>query len=349
VLETDTQNALPSPHTAQTSQNETGFSKREGRTADMLKQLMQAIRVYQYGGPEQLALEQVPCPVPQEGEVLVSVHAVGVLPAEWKLRQGLFRGVIPVTFPYIPGSAVAGIIEDVGPGVTAFQRRQAVFGRTNNGAYAEYATVAVETLAFKPDMLSFAEAATVSGGATVAWTALFENAGLQAGQWILIHGAAGGVGIFAVQFARLKGAHVIGTASTANVAFVRSLGAETVIDYTTTPFEQMVQDVDVVLDTVGGDVLQRSMKVIKRGGILVSLLEQPSQEEARALGIRAMKNMAKPPFPSSSLLKNIAQLMAEGRVKTTIAKVFSLHEASLAHALSETGHGRGRIVLQVTE
>ena len=313
----------------------------------MSKKMMQAIQVHQYGGPEQLKLEAIPCPEPQAGEVFVRVHAVGVLPIEWKMRQGLFKDTRPATFPYIPGSAIAGVIEEVGPGVTAFQKGQAVFGRINNGAYAEYTTGAVETLALKPEKLSFAEAATISGGATVAWTALFEIAGLQAGQRILIHAAAGGVGLFAVQFAKWKGAEVIATASTHNREFVRSLGADHVIDYTMTRFEEVVQDVDVVLDTLGGETLQRSMQVVKRGGILISLLEKPSLQEAERYGIRAMFNSPAFPFPSSNLLQTIARLMVEGQVKTTIAQIFSLDEASRAHALSETGHGRGRIVLQV--
>ncbi|MFL5628259.1 MAG: NADP-dependent oxidoreductase [Ktedonobacteraceae bacterium] len=315
----------------------------------MVRRSIQAIRVHQYGGPEQLKLEQIPCPEPQAGEVLVRVHAAGVLPAEWKVRQGFFKDFRPISFPYIPGSAFAGVVEEVGPGVTAFQKGQAVFGRSNNGAYAEYTTVSIETLALKPESLSFVEAATISGGATVAWTALFENGALQSGQRVLIHGAAGGVGLFAVQFAKWKGAQVIGTASTANVDFVRSLGAETVVDYTSTPFEQVVHDVDLVLDTIGGETLQRSMHVVKRGGALVSLLEQPSQEKARELGIRAMKNTASLPFPSSDLLQTIAQLIDEGQVKVTLARTFPLHEASFAHELSQTGHGRGRIVLHIAD
>src|SRR2546425_3081011 len=194
----------------------------------MMRRSIQAIRVHQYGGPEQLKLEQIPCPEPQAGEVLVRVHAAGVLPAEWKLRQGFMKGYLPVSFPYIPGSAFSGVVEEVDPGVTAFQIGQAVFGRSTKGTYTEYTTVSVETLAPKPETLSFAEAATISGGATVAWTALFENGALQSGQRVLIHGAAGGVGLFAVQFARWKDAQVNGTTSTTNVEFVRSLGAETV-------------------------------------------------------------------------------------------------------------------------
>ena len=241
---------------------------------------MQAIRVHQYGGPEQLKLEQIPRPEPQADEVLVRVHAAGVLPIEWKIRQGLFESIHPAAFPYTPGSAFAGVVEEVGAGATAFQKGQAVFGRSNKGAYAEYTPGSVETLALKPASLSFVEAATISGSATVAWVSLFDNGALQPGQRVLIHGAAGGVGSFAVQFARWKGARVIATASTANVDFVRALGAETVIDYTRTPFEHAVHDVDLVLDTIGGEVMQRSMSVVKRGGTLISLLQQPSQEWA---------------------------------------------------------------------
>jgi NADPH:quinone reductase-like Zn-dependent oxidoreductase len=313
----------------------------------MSKRMMQAIRVHQYGRPEQLKLEQICCPEPQTGEVLVRVHATGVLPAEWKVRQGLFKDFLPITFPYIPGSAFAGVVEEIGAGVTAFQQGQAVFGRSNNGAYAEYTTVSVETIALKPETLSFVEAATISGGATVAWTALFENGELQPGQRVLIHGAAGGVGLFAVQFARWKGAQVIGTAGAANVDFVRSLGAQAVIDYTSTPFEQVVHDVDLVLDTIGGEILQRSMHVVKRGGMLVSLLGQPPQEKALELGIRAMRITAVSPFPSSSLLQTIAQLIGEGQVRAIVGKTFTLREANLAHELSQTGHGRGRIILHI--
>lgn len=311
----------------------------------MPPQMIRAVRVHQYGGPEQLHLESIPCPQPQTGEVLLRVHAAGVLPADWKVRQGYFQDHHAVEFPYIPGSALAGVIEAVGPGVTAFQAGQAVFGRSARGAYAEYTIAAAATLALKPATISFAEAAAVSGGATTAWTALFDNGGLQAGQRVLIHGAAGGVGLFAVQFARWKGAQVIGTASTANVDFVRSLGADIVIDYTTTPFEQAVTDVDLVLDTIGGDVLRRSMDVVRPGGTLVSLLEEPSQAMAQARGIRATNNSVTFPFPSTHLLQTIAGLMAEGVVKAVVARKFALHEAQQAHELSQTGHGRGRIVL----
>ncbi|GHO60672.1 NADP-dependent oxidoreductase [Ktedonobacter robiniae] len=322
----------------------------------MPKQMIQAIRVHQYGGPEQLKLEQIPCPEPQVGEVLIRVHAAGVLPAEWKFRQGFFQAFRPAIFPSIPGSAVAGVIEEIGPGVTSFQIGQAVFGRSTHGTYAEYTTTEVEPpalqpetfslLALKPEELSFDEAATISGGATIAWTALFEDGALQAGQRVLIQGAAGGVGSFAVQFARWKGAQVIGTTSKANMDFVHALGAETVIDYTSTPFEQVVHDVDLVLDTIGGETQMRSMQVVKPGGRLVTLLEQPAQDVAQERGIHAKQNAT---IPTSGLLRTIAQLIGEGHVKPTLARTFSLQEASLAHELSQSGHGRGRIVLHIAD
>jgi len=323
---------------------------------------MQAIRVHAYGGPGQLTLRQIPRPQPQAGELLIRVNAAGVLPMDCYLRQGRMAAIMPKSFPYIPGSAFAGVIEALGAGVTTFQRGQAVCGRSPQGTYAEYTTVladapaltpdsvsyrqpaALSPLALKPAALSFDEAATLSGGATTAWTALFEDGALQSGQRVLIHAAAGGVGAFAVQFARWKGAQVTATASAANLDFVRALGADIVIDYLTTPFEEVVRDVDLVLDTIGGATLQRSMQVIKRGGTLVSLLESPPAALAQALGIRAIKNAV---FPNSAHLQSIVQLIDAGHARPTIRQIFALDQSAQAHQLCETGHGRGRIVLHI--
>lgn len=312
----------------------------------MPQQMISAVRVHQYGGPEELKLERIPRPSPKEGEVLIRVHAAGVLPADWKLRQGLFEKFRTLQFPYIPGTSLAGVIEDVGFGVTAFQKGQQVFGRSTRGTYAEYTIAPTESLALKPHSISFEEAATLSGGATTAWQALLHDGGLKAGEEVLIHGAAGGVGLFAVQFAKWKGARVVGTASTANVDFVRSLGADRVIDYTSTRFEQIVQDVDLVLDTVGGETLERSWSFVKPGGTLVSLLQPPSQEKAKELGIRALKPSH---LASNEDLKAIAQLLDERVVKAIIAKSFPLHEVGPAHEMSQRGHGRGRIVLHISD
>jgi len=205
---------------------------------------------------------------------------------------------------------------------------------------------AFSPLALKPAALSFDQAATLSGGASTAWTALFEDGGLQAGQRVLIHAAAGGVGAFAVQFARWKGAHVIATASAANLDFVRSLGAEIVIDHHATPFEEVARDLDLVLDTVGGATLQRSMQVVKRGGTLVSLLEPPPAALAQELGIRAIKNAV---FPTSAHLQSIVELLDAGHAQPTVRQTFALEQTRQAHQLCETGHGRGRIVLHIAD
>jgi NADPH:quinone reductase-like Zn-dependent oxidoreductase len=312
----------------------------------MSTQTMQAILVHNYGGPEQLKLEEVQRPEPQAGEVLIQVHAAGVNPADWKIRQGLLKDVLPIQFPYIPGFDLAGVVEEVGPGVTAFQKGQAVFGQSTKGTYAEYTTASGETLALKPKTLNFDEAAAIPAGATTAWQALFDHGELQAGQRVLIQGAAGGVGSFAVQFARWKGAHVIGTASTSNVDFVRSLGAETVIDYTSTPVEQVVHDVDLVLDTVGAQTLESSLQAVKRGGTLVTIAGQPPEEKVKERGVRVALFSAS---VSSKLLQTFAQLIDEGQVKVVIGRVFPLRDARQAHELSQSGHGRGRIVLHIAD
>ncbi len=309
-------------------------------------QTMWAVRVYSYGGPEQLKLERVERPRPQAGEVLLRVHAAGVNPLDWKIRQGLMKEFMPMTFPYIPGIEVSGVVEEVGPGVTAFEIGQAVYGQSAKGAYAEYLTISVETLALKPETLSFAEAATVPVGATTAWRALFEHGGLTSGQRVLIQGAAGGVGLFAVQLAKWKGAQVIGTASTANLAFVRGLGADTVVDYTKIPPQGMPQNVDLVLDGVGGKALLSALTALRRGGTLISTASPPPQEEAQARGVRAIMIHSQ---PSSALLQMVARLIDEGHLKVTTGRIFPLSEAQQAHEHGQGGHGRGRIVLQIAD
>ena len=312
----------------------------------MSTQTIQAVRVHQYGEPKELKLEQISRPEPQAGEVLVRVLAAGVNPIDWKIRAGWLKDFIPMQFPYIPGLDLAGVVEEVSPGVTAFQKGQAVFGQGSKGAYAEYAVAPVEKLAPKPKALSFDEAAAIPVGATTAWQGIFDHGGLQAGQRVLIQGASGGVGLFAVQFARWKGAHVIGTTSTTNVDFVRSLGAETVIDYASTPVEQVVHDVDLVFDTVGGNTLESSLRVLKRGGTLVTIAGQPPEEKVRERGVRVASLAAQ---VSSDLLHTFAQLIDEGQVKVFVRERFSLSQAQQAHERSQSGHGRGRIVLSIAE
>lgn len=310
----------------------------------MAAPMIQAIQVHDYGEADQLQLEQVPQPQPDAGEVLVRVYAAGVNPVDWKIRSGMMRAFRPSTFPYVPGADLAGVVERVGSGVTTFQPGQAVFGRGSRGTYAEYAPAPAATLALKPKSLSFDEAATLPVGATTAWQGLFDQGNLHAGQRVLILGGSGGVGLFAVQFARWKGAHVLSTTSTGHVEFVRSLGAEQVIDYTRANLADQARDVDLVLDTVGGAALESAWPTLKRGGTLVSIAGQPDEARARELGVRAARFSSQ---VSSDLLSTFARLSDEGQLKTVVGQTFPLSEAGKAQELSQKGHGRGRIILQI--
>ena len=304
-----------------------------------------AIQVHAYGDADQLKLEQITRLKPQAGEVLVRVRAAGVNPIDWKIRSGALKDFYPVTFPYVPGADLAGIVEEVGPGVSAFQVGQEAFGRSSHGSYTEYGIAAATALALKPKSLSFDEAATLPVGATTAWQGIFDHGNLQSGQRVLVLGGAGGVGLFAVQFARWKGAHVISTASTHNVDFVRSLGAETVIDYTKTSVADEIHDVDLVFDTVGGEALSIVWPTLKRGGTLITIAGQPDEAKAKELEVHTGRFSAQ---VSSELLSRFAQLIDEGHVKAIVGETFPLSKAAQAQELSQSGHGRGRIVLQVS-
>ena len=310
----------------------------------MATSFIKAIQVHDYGEVDQLKLEEIPQPQPGEGEVLVRVYAAGVNPVDWKLRSGMIKAFVPSTFPYVPGADLAGVVEQVGPGVTAFQPGQAVFGRGSKGTYAEYALAPATALARKPESMSFEEAATIPVGATTAWQGLFDQGNLQAGQRVLILGGSGGVGIFAVQFARWKGAHVLSTTSTDNVEFVRSLGAEQVIDYTQPNALHSARDVDLVFDTVGGAALERALPTLKRGGTLVSIAGRLDEARARELGVRTANFSAQ---VNSDLLSTFARLIDEGQIKAVVGPTFPLNEADKAQDLSQKGHGRGRIILRI--
>ena len=319
-------------------------TNRKRNLTQMSTQTIKAIQVHDYGHADQLKLEQIPQPEPQEGEVLVRVYAAGVNPVDWKLRSGLMKNFWLSTFPYVPGADLAGVVEKVGTGVTAFQPGQAVFGRSSNGSYTEYSIAPANALALKPKTLSFDEAATIPVGATTAWQGLFDHGNLQPGQRVLILGGAGGVGVFAVQFARWKGAHVISTASTSNVDFLRSLGAETVIDYTKTRVEDETHDVDLVFDTVGGEALASVWPTLKRGGTLITIAGQPDEAKAHEFGVRTARFSAQ---VTSELLSTFAQLIDEGQIKAIVGATFPLSEAGKAQDLSQGGHGRGRIILHI--
>lgn len=310
---------------------------------------MRAVRYHEYGAVDRLTLDEIPRPEPGEGQVLVRVHAAGVNPVDGNLRTGNFHAIYPLDLPYIPGFDLAGTVEAVGPGVRPFRPGDAVFGIAH-GSYAEYAVAQAGDLAFKPRRLSFEQAAAVPMGAITAWTGLFTVADLRPGERVLVHAAAGGVGLFGVQLAVWKGAEVIGTASTDNVEFVRSLGAHTVVDYTAEDFEDMVRDVDVVLDNVGGEVQVRSWQVLKPGGFLLAVtgLEPDGEDRATVHDVRASYFIGVDDNCGETLAQ-IAALIDAGRIEPTIQEILPLNQAREAHRLLETRHGRGRIVLRVAD
>lgn len=303
---------------------------------------MQAIRYHEYGPASVLRLESVDRPEPAAGEVLVRVAAAGVNPIDWKFRAGWLQQMVPLDLPSTPGIDLAGTVEAVGAGVAGIVPGAEVFGR-GGGTYAEYALAPADGVALKPASLSFEQAATLGVGGITAWCGLFDGAGLEAGQRLLVHGGAGGVGSLAVQLGLWKGAHVTATASSANVEYVRSLGADEVIDYTSTRFEDVARDLDVVYDTVGGEVTDRSWAVLRPGGTLIVIGSMPDTEKAASLGVRVTS--APPPEKSAPILQQLASLADSGTIQVNVGQTFSLAEAASAQAASETGHGRGRIVL----
>jgi NADPH:quinone reductase-like Zn-dependent oxidoreductase len=312
-------------------------------TTATLASTMKAIRIHSFGGPDVLNYEDVPRPEPGPDEVLIRVRAACVNPIDWKIREGHMQNV---KLPSIIGNDVSGIVELLGPGVRDFHSGDAVFGSVSDesGGYAEFALAPVGQLAKKPASLDHVQAAALPTASLTAWQALFDTAELQAGQKILIHAAAGGVGGFAVQFAKWKGAYVIGTASAQSLDFVRQLGADEVIDYRATKFEDVVHDVDVVFDTIGGDTQDRSWKVLKQRGILVSIVSPPSKEKAVAHGTRGVFMISK---ARGDQLARIADLVVRGQVKVYVETVLPLSEARKAQELSQSGHTHGKIVLIV--
>ena len=305
---------------------------------------MKAVQMHSFGGPEVLRFEDAPRPEPGSREVLVRVVAAGVNPADWKFREGKF-GQVPL--PAILGGDFSGEIEALGPGVEEFRVGEQVFGSVANksGSYAQYAIAPVSHIVEKPKQIDHVTAAAIPVPAMTAWQALFDEAKLNAGQKVLIHAASGGVGNFAVQFAKWKGAHVIGTASGSNAALVRSLGADEFIDYRSTRFEEVVRDVDVVFDTVGGDTQERSWKVLKKGGVLVSIVQPPSEQSAKAHNVRGV--FMREDASRNEELIQISKLVATGIVKVNVETTFPLSEARKAQELSQSGHARGKIVLKV--
>jgi NADPH:quinone reductase-like Zn-dependent oxidoreductase len=320
----------------------------EKRSASATSQTMKAIRIHKYGGPEVLQYEDAPRPKPQAGEVLVRVKAAGVNPIDWKVREGHMKDFWPHKFPLILGWDLSGVVEEVGPGVSRFKIGDEVYSipdPTRDGAYADYIVVRESELALKPNSLHHIRAATVPLAALTAWQSLFDTAQLQPGQRVLIHAGSGGVGHLAVQLAKWKGAYVFATASTKNQDLLRELGVDEPIDYTQQRFEDVARNIDIVLDTIGGETQERSWSVLKKGGNLVSLVQPPSEEKAKELGVRAAFVAG---HPSGAQLAEIAKIIDSGKLAPVIDRILPASEVRRAHELSESGHTRGKIALRVS-
>jgi NADPH:quinone reductase-like Zn-dependent oxidoreductase len=303
---------------------------------------MKAIRSHARGGPEQLVYEDAPAPVLRAGDALVRVYATGITRTELTWDQTYQNPDGSPRLPTIPGHEMSGVIESVSPGIKDLGPGDAVYGLIDfphDGAAAEYVAVRASNLALKPRSLDHVHSAAVTLSGLTAWQALFTHAGLERGQKVLIHGGAGGVGVFAVQLAHWKGAHVITTSSAANLDFLRGLGADETIDYTKTRFEDQLRDVDVVLDAVGGDVVERSWPVLRKGGVMVSVAE-PIPD---ARGVFFIVE------PDRDQLEDLAKLIDTGSLRSIVATVLPLDKACDAFEMGLKGHTRGKIVLQVRD
>ncbi|MEP6936488.1 MAG: NADP-dependent oxidoreductase [Chthoniobacterales bacterium] len=311
------------------------------------KPMMKAVVAHEYGGPEVLKYEDAPRPEPKENEALVRVIASGVNPADPLTLSGKYAREFGTHVPLIPGYDIAGIVEKTGANVTKLKVGDAVYGYPLfGGGWAEFVTVTEGEMAAKPASLTFAEAAAVPMGALTAWQALADAAQLKRGQIILIHGGSGGVGSFAVQIAKARGARVIATASTANQELLKRLGADVAIDYTKTRFEEVAKDVDVVLDPVGKETLARSYGVVKRGGIVMSLVARPDPVELEKRGIRGTAISVR---PDAEDLAEIAQLIDARKIKPVVTEILPLREAVAAQRQAATHHTRGKIVLRIAD
>ncbi|GFZ86903.1 NADP-dependent oxidoreductase [Nesterenkonia alkaliphila] len=310
--------------------------------------LMKAVRQEVFGGPEVLQLVEVPRPQPGISEVLVRVHAAGVNPTDWKHRAARrFLG----NPPYTLGWDVSGTVEEMGLGVTIHKPGDEVYGMLRYphgaGSHAEYVIAPARALVPKPAGLNHVQAGAIPLAALTAWQSLVDTAGLGPGDRVLIHAAAGGVGHLAVQVAKARGAYVIGTASAGKHGFVQGLGADEMVDYRHTDFTEVVKDVDVVLDTIGGDYQLRSLECLRQGGTLVSLLPKPAEglyEKARQLGVRVELILAE---ADRAGMQAVSELVETDKLKVTIADTFPLAEAARAHEAGETGRTTGKLVLTV--
>ena len=313
--------------------------------AQAAPQMMKAIVVHQPGGPEMLKYEDAPRPEPKQDEILIRTMAAGVNPVDAYIRSGRYGGEMP----YIPGMDVAGVVEKVGSAITKFKAGDPVYAYLSfkeQGAYAQFTIAKENETAIKPKNISFEQAAAVPLAATTAWQALIDTAGLKAGQTVLIFGGSGGVGHFAIQIAKARGAKVIATASTQHQALLKKLGVDQAIDYAKTKFEDVVKDVDVVLEATRSDSMSRSYGVVKKGGFIVSITGPPDQTQLEQHGLRGSSMMA---HPDAHVLEELTKLIEANKLTPIVSQVFPLADASKAHEQIETHHTPGKIVLKVAD
>jgi NADPH:quinone reductase-like Zn-dependent oxidoreductase len=305
------------------------------------------MRIHRFGGAEVVQADAVEPSLPDASQVLVAVKAASVNPVDFKIRNGKYPAVKEDRLPYALGRDVSGVVEQCGAQATQFKVGDPVFGMVGigGGGYAEKVVLDQRAIARKPASVDDVHAAAIPLAGQTAWQGLFRHGGLEAGQSILIHGGSGGVGHFAIQFAKARGARVLTTVSTENVEFAKSLGADVVIDYKKQRFEDHASDLDMVFDLIDGETRERSWKLLRRGGILVSTLTAPSQEKAREVGVRALRYTVE---ADGQELGEVAALVEAGKVRAHIAKTYALEKAAEALAYVEAGHTVGKVVLLVS-
>jgi NADPH:quinone reductase-like Zn-dependent oxidoreductase len=304
------------------------------------------IRLHRFGGNEVLQVDDLERSQPDAGQVLISVRAASVNPVDFKIRSGRYPAVKDDRLPYALGRDVSGVVERLGAQTNRFKKGDEVFGMVGicGGGYAAQALLDEAAIAKKPEELDHAQAAAIPLAGQTAWQGLFRHGRLQPDQSVLIHGGSGGVGHFAIQFAKARGARVLTTVSTDNMKFARELGADVVIDYKTERFEDHVSDLDMVFDLIDGETRERSWRTLKKGGVLVSTLTEPSQEKAAQFGVRTLRYTVQ---ANGEELAEIAGLVAAGKVRPHVRKIFPLDAAADALASVERGHSVGKVVLRV--
>jgi NADPH:quinone reductase-like Zn-dependent oxidoreductase len=304
---------------------------------------VKAILINEYGDNDVVKIAEVMRPEPQAGEVLVKVHCAGVNPVDWKIRDGIGER-LGLRLPIMLGGEIAGTVEKVSDGAGDFKAGDAIYVMVKTGGFAEYVAVKKSDIAHKPKSIDYEHAAAIPLGGLTAWQAIFDLANLKGGQKILITGAAGAVGSLAVQFAKNIGAFVIGTASGRNEKYVRNLGADEFINYTKQNFEEIVTGVDVVFDTVGGDIFERAHRCLRKGGFLVTSVAFPSADKAAEFGIKSARVFCQ---PNAEELARISGLVESGKVKARVGTVLPLSKVKEAFELSESGEATGKIVLRI--